>query len=243
MFMDIFAITVCLILLDVYTLYLLATPEAVFYFERAEDYDTALTAFDLAQFIYALICICSLICFLFTTVFFCMWLHRAHRNLPSLGAEDLKFTPGWAVGWFFIPIMNIYRPLQAVREVWRGSDPENDVSEDMKNILLNKNTLPNQWWLMIFVTGISSKMAGRALDHASTLAQYRVAEFFNLIDDIISIPLAVVTILLIKGIVDRQQSRAAVLGIGKPDPKQEWEEMQPRDEEWDDYLDRDSTSS
>jgi hypothetical protein len=33
-------------------------------------------------------------------VTFLMWVHRIYKNLPSLGATGLRFTPGWAVGWF-----------------------------------------------------------------------------------------------------------------------------------------------
>ncbi|MFC1995866.1 DUF4328 domain-containing protein [Chloroflexota bacterium] len=47
------------------------------------------------------------ILFVITAVLFYMWIHRAHRNLPSLGVSGLKYSPGWAVGGFFIPILNL----------------------------------------------------------------------------------------------------------------------------------------
>jgi hypothetical protein len=43
-----------------------------------------------------------------TSVAFFVWLHRANRNLPALGAIGLKFTPGWAVGCFFVPLVNVF---------------------------------------------------------------------------------------------------------------------------------------
>jgi hypothetical protein len=54
---------------------------------------------------------------------FLIWIHRACRNLPALGAKNVRFTPGWAVGYFFIPILNVYVPYQVVKEIWCGSDP------------------------------------------------------------------------------------------------------------------------
>jgi hypothetical protein len=54
---------------------------------------------------------------------FLMWIHRSHRNLSAFGAQGLTFTPGWAVGWWFIPIFNLFRPFQIVREIWQASDP------------------------------------------------------------------------------------------------------------------------
>lgn len=49
------------------------------------------------------------------------WLKGAVRNLPEIGSSGGRFTPGWAVGWFFIPIMNFVRPIQILGELWRGS--------------------------------------------------------------------------------------------------------------------------
>ena len=30
-----------------------------------------------------------------------VWIHRANHNARQLGAADMRFTPGWAVGWYF----------------------------------------------------------------------------------------------------------------------------------------------
>lgn len=54
-------------------------------------------------------------------VLFLMWLHRANRNLRALAGETLTITPGWAVGWFFIPLASLWMPYMAVKEVWRAS--------------------------------------------------------------------------------------------------------------------------
>jgi hypothetical protein len=52
-----------------------------------------------------------------------VWVYATHSNLPSLGATNLDFTPGWAVGWFFVPIMNFVKPYQVVSEIWHKSQP------------------------------------------------------------------------------------------------------------------------
>jgi hypothetical protein len=52
---------------------------------------------------------------------FALWIVRAHRNLLSLGARRLDVTPGWALGWFFIPFANLWKPYQAMRTLWRAS--------------------------------------------------------------------------------------------------------------------------
>jgi hypothetical protein len=56
-----------------------------------------------------------------TIVVFGRWIVLAHRNLPALGAQRLEVRPGWAVGFFFIPILNWWKPYQAMRSLWRSS--------------------------------------------------------------------------------------------------------------------------
>lgn len=50
-----------------------------------------------------------------------LWQHRAHANLRALGVPGLRFSPGWAVGWWFVPLANLVMPYLAVRELWRAS--------------------------------------------------------------------------------------------------------------------------
>lgn len=50
-----------------------------------------------------------------------MWIHRAHANLFAAGLEGLQFTPGWSVGWFFVPIAFLFKPLEAMVELWNAS--------------------------------------------------------------------------------------------------------------------------
>lgn len=50
-----------------------------------------------------------------------MWIYRAHANLVAMKCPDLKYSPGWAVGWYFIPIANLIEPFRAMRELWQRS--------------------------------------------------------------------------------------------------------------------------
>ncbi len=58
---------------------------------------------------------------LVTIVVFGRWIVLAHRNLPALGARVLEIEPGWAVGWFFVPLVNLWFPYQGMRFLWRAS--------------------------------------------------------------------------------------------------------------------------
>lgn len=52
-----------------------------------------------------------------------MWMHRAFRNLPALGATNLTWSPAWAAGGWFIPVANLVFPYLVARELWRATAP------------------------------------------------------------------------------------------------------------------------
>jgi len=62
-----------------------------------------------------------LVVFVATAIVWCVWQHRAQRNAIALADGKLEFTPGWAVGWWFVPFANFVKPFQSVRELWKAS--------------------------------------------------------------------------------------------------------------------------
>ena len=71
-----------------------------------------------------------------TLVLVLMWIHRANYNAHQLGAAEMKFTPGWAIGWYFIPIAMLWKPYQAMKEIWQASfNPSRWWEEDTPPLL------------------------------------------------------------------------------------------------------------
>jgi hypothetical protein len=54
---------------------------------------------------------------------FSSFTHRSSRNLPTLKSEGQRVSPDRAVLWFFVPLINLYKPWQVFIELFRGSDP------------------------------------------------------------------------------------------------------------------------
>lgn len=81
-----------------------------------------------------------------------MWIYRAARNVRALGARGLETSPGWAVGFYAIPIMNWFRPLLAMSEIWRASHwPDRWRSQTMPPLL-------GFWWAGWIVAGLASNI-------------------------------------------------------------------------------------
>jgi len=78
---------------------------------------------------------------------FLVWFSRSYRNLRALGAEGLEYSPGVAIGWWFVPVVNCWKPFRVAVEIWRGSDPM-----AMKNDLASRAGMPTPallaiWWM------------------------------------------------------------------------------------------------
>src|ERR1043166_6019302 len=48
--------------------------------------------------------------FIFLGITFLRWIHRANKNLHCLSTEVMRLSPGWAIGWYFIPVANLFKP-------------------------------------------------------------------------------------------------------------------------------------
>ncbi len=81
-----------------------------------------------------------------TGILFLVWLHRVYQNLPVLGAKQLRFTPGSAIGWWFIPFINLVRPYQIVQEAWKASDPNIDLTDPYAWHKAPGSPLIGWWW-------------------------------------------------------------------------------------------------
>lgn len=56
-----------------------------------------------------------------TIVVWCLWQHRSHQAARAL-VPGMDLSAAWAVGCWFVPIVNLFKPFQAMRELWRASE-------------------------------------------------------------------------------------------------------------------------
>ncbi|MDE0146732.1 MAG: DUF4328 domain-containing protein [Rhodospirillaceae bacterium] len=93
-----------------------------------------------------------------TAVAFLVWVHRANANAHALGFADLKFRPGWAVGWWFVPIANLVQVPRVMLELYRVA-----LTGGPAGRLGQIGSAPViVWWLLIlFANGADRYGAGR----------------------------------------------------------------------------------
>jgi hypothetical protein len=146
-----------------------------------------------------------------TTILLIAWLRRMYRNLPSLGKHDTRFRPGWAVGAWFVPILNWIRPKQMIDEVWHAGDLE---LPDSYTYSTEREPVPavvNFWWGFWVVGSVLGGVVRAQLD-ISTLGKIETALNVELFTSVA----IVVTMLLLERVAAtvtvRHQRRAAQVG-------------------------------
>ena len=149
--------------------------------------------------------------YLASAIAFLMWVHRAHKNLPSLGVTDLRFTPGWAVGWFFVPIMFLFRPYQAISEIWRASEPNLNTTDSTSWKTVRTSSIVGWWWAFFLISEFAGKIVLRVTMGAEELSgllastyAYMAAAFI----DVVGIP---ITILMVTRISQLQETKAQLI--------------------------------
>jgi hypothetical protein len=110
---------------------------------------------DPAASLAALVHLLFVIAMLGAIVIVAMWIHRAHANLRDAGIDGLEYSPGWAVGWYFIPFANLVKPFRAMRELWSTSLAQSDSYADEADPRLKL------WWGAWIVGNILSNVALR----------------------------------------------------------------------------------
>ena len=85
---------------------------------------------------------------LISAVLVSKWTYRANHNARALGASSLVFSPRASVGWYFVPIANLWKPYQAMREIWQASVSPSSWKRQQIPLLL-------PWWWGLWVLGFN----------------------------------------------------------------------------------------
>ncbi|MFC1865572.1 DUF4328 domain-containing protein [Chloroflexota bacterium] len=149
----------------------------------------------------------QIIIFGITVIALLMWVHRVYRNLQSLGADNLMFSPGWAVGGFFIPIWNLLHPFLVVREIWKASDPSIAINDSLAWKNASLSCLATFWWLLFVASWFIVFILNQWSIGAMSLQELYAFSWVMLPMDGLTLLSAVLTILLVWSINHRQKER------------------------------------
>ena len=164
-------------------------------FESQEAMEAAAEANDTRQQIVAIF---QLLVYITAGVLSLMWIHRACFN-ARVRATYMRFTPGWAVGWYFIPIANLWKPYQAMKEIWETTDAQANKSMTEGAWLLG------WWWTFWIVSNILANAAFRMSLRAESIDELLSMTKVMLASDLIDIPLTILFIQIVRKISSAQE--------------------------------------
>lgn len=149
-----------------------------------------------------------LVLFVITGILFCMWIHRVHRNLPPLGASNLKYSPAWAVGGFFVPILNLFRPFQVTTEIWKASDPTGNISDGLAWKSAPTSPLIASWWVLFLISALVGNIVLRMSLQAEMPSELLTVSWLTFVMDFVDIPAAILAIFVVLNIDRRQGEKS-----------------------------------
>lgn len=147
-----------------------------------------------------------LLAYITAGIVFFAWLRRSVGNLETVRSKSsevpFRLTPGWAVGWYFVPFANLVRPYQVMRELHDQSSPEGEGSP-----------LVGWWWAFFLGSNIIGSGAANWLTRDPSIAELIRADLRSMVSDVLTIIAAVLAVALIERVVQGQERRVADRGV------------------------------
>ncbi|MBN3932583.1 DUF4328 domain-containing protein [Streptomyces verrucosisporus] len=134
---------------------------------------------------------------------FLMWFHRSRLNAQTFDAASQRMGAGWAVGGWFVPVVNLWFPKKIANDIWDASTPpgpDGTVRERLPGGLLNC------WWLLWLLTCVIGGIAAEGYEDAWSLGEIEGAVSFYLFADGVDILAAVLAILVVHRVTAMQHA-------------------------------------
>jgi hypothetical protein len=162
--------------------------------------------------------IAIVVAYVFAAFAFIPWFHRAYSNLPKMGVAGLRYAPGWAIGAWFIPIFNLFRPKQIANDIDRASAPDAVVNTNAWHERAPARLL-HWWWGLFVASGLLANVAARAIINAAedqafltrrdaldALEQERTGFSLDVLASLLAIAAVVLAILVIRRLTQAQDA-------------------------------------
>jgi hypothetical protein len=140
--------------------------------------------------------------YLACAIVFIRWLRAAYRNLDLLAPGVRRYGHGWAIGAWFVPFLNLWRPKQIINDIWSGSGTPTAYGRPPVLLLA--------WWLSYVAGSILGRVALNSALDSETIEDLRTADFWYIISDAWDIANALMAISVVRYLTRRMDHRAAV---------------------------------
>ncbi|MEU8825936.1 DUF4328 domain-containing protein [Streptomyces sp. NPDC048636] len=151
-----------------------------------------------------------LACALAVLVMWLIWFRRAYLNATVLTPGRQRFSSGYAVGAWFIPIAQLWQPKQIANDIWNSS-----VSPGPGRV---SRSVLHWWWVLFVVMFWVEPITGLVDIGSETSRERQVAAGFVIADDLVSLLCAVLAMTVVVRITRMQDQRMAGPAVQQPAP-------------------------
>jgi hypothetical protein len=140
--------------------------------------------------------------YVLSAIAFLAWLSRAVDNAPPLGVGFPPTSPTGAIGWWFVPVANLFKPYQVVADLNRRMSLQRP-----------RTWLPLAWWLLFIVSPVPTVIVDR-LPMYETFEGLRTVAVILIACQLGIVVSGVLAIAVVRAIQQAQQARAKAVGLG-----------------------------
>ncbi|WP_229925429.1 DUF4328 domain-containing protein [Streptomyces longispororuber] len=158
-----------------------------------------------------------------TAVVFLWWFRRVRVNAEIFVPEAHTKGRGWALGGWFVPVVNLWIPRRVTSDIWDASVPGPEVAERLAPVGWDPreprpaHALVNAWWLVWVVGFFAGRAAGRLYRDAETVQEYVTGVHWMMVADALDVVAAVLAVVVVHRITTMQDTKArALAAAGRP---------------------------
>lgn len=148
----------------------------------------------------------DLLFFVITAVVFLIWFRRLRINAGWWAPEGQRRSQGWAVGGWFVPIVNFWFPFTIATDILAGSRPPGSADR-------SGQTLLTLWWIT-WVTQLVLGVAYRGMTRdPRTIDDYATIANTGVAISVVDLVLTVLAVLVVRMLTGLQARRLTAHGL------------------------------
>lgn len=137
------------------------------------------------------------------SITFLVWVFRSDALARALGSDRMGHTPGWSVGWFFVPFASLIKPYFVLKEIYFGTVLPR--TYDLKFDEPAGLTMMRIWWLISIADKLFLAVLPQLTSHTEGLQAKLAVTNILAASSALSIVATALTLLVVMDFAREQQ--------------------------------------
>lgn len=133
--------------------------------------------------------------YIVTGITFLFWTNRAMKNAwaLSVGMKPPELSPRAAVGWYFCPFLNLFKPFQGMNGIWQSTFCTAETATRLR-----------WWWGFWLLSNFTGRITARL--PADTYEQLAISSIIDAVVSPLPVVAAVLLIAIVGPVTERQEA-------------------------------------